>query len=307
MIISKKNHIVILSFCLFLFCTELIYGQSDKYIYRDTISIDKRTIELESLPFVIDTIFTIKILPDNFQIEKFNFNRDTQTLEIEDDSLMEKRAEIKYKILPIRREIFRKNIPQIRKDTITQKQVVRIQKSQLKNLTDDIFGPKIERSGSISRGFSVGSNKDFTINSGLRLQLAGQLSDEVEVVAVLSDQSSPIQPEGNTRTLQEIDNVYIDIKHKFAQATFGDFQFTQRVGTFGVVDKKLQGIRTSAFLNEKNSVNLSYASARGKFKSQQFNGIDGVQGPYRLTGENNQRDIIVLAGTEKVFINGEEK
>lgn len=307
MIINKKNHIVILSFCLFLFITEHIYGQSDKYFYRDTISIEKRKIELENLPFVIDTIFTIKIIPEDFKIDKFNFNRDAQTIEIEDDSLTGKRVEITYKILPIRREIFRKNIPQIRKDTLTQKQIVRIQKTQSKNFTDEIFGPKIERSGSISRGFSVGSNKDFTINSGLRLQLAGQLSDELEVVAVLSDQSSPIQPEGNTRTLQEIDNVYIDIKHKFAQATFGDFQFTQRVGTFGVVDKKLQGIRTSAFLDEKNSVNLSYASARGKFKSQQFNGIDGVQGPYRLTGENNERDIIVLAGTEKVFINGEEK
>ncbi len=210
-------------------------------------------------------------------------------------------------VLPFHREVIRKNIPQIKKDTITQKQVTTIKKTQSKNLTDEIFGSTIERSGTISRGFSVGTNKDFTLNSGLRLQLAGQLSDDVEVVAVLSDQSSPIQPEGNTRTLQEIDKVYIDIKHKYAQATFGDFQFTHRTGTFGVIDKKLQGLKTTATIDQKNVLNLSYATARGKFKSQQFNGMDGVQGPYRLTGENNERDIIVLAGTEKVFINGEEK
>lgn len=303
----NKLKLSVILICLFLIFNQIIYGQLGNNIYKDTIRVTDKIIELENFPFVIDSIIIIKTIPDNFSTDKFIFNFERQELEFQDDSLLNKQIEIICKILPIHRESFRKNIPQIRKDTISQKQIITIQKTQSRNITDDIFGSRIERSGTISRGFSVGTNKDFTLNSGLRLQLAGQLSDDVEVVAVLSDQSSPIQPEGNTRTLQEIDKVYIDIKHKYAQATFGDFQFTHRVGTFGLVDKKLQGLKTTAILNEKNSLNLSYATARGKFKSQQFNGIDGVQGPYRLTGENNERDIIVLAGTEKVFINGEEK
>ncbi|MCX8056716.1 MAG: hypothetical protein N3F03_03785 [Ignavibacteria bacterium] len=292
--------------CLFLLQTKSSFGQTPSFYNQDTLMIKNNLIELRNYLYVIDTVLFIKDL--NFKKElKFFFNRETQTIHILDTNLVSSEILIKYKFIPIKRETFQKNIPQIKRDTITQKQITRIERLQQKSFADDIFGTKLERSGTISRGFSVGTNKDFTLNSGLRLQLAGQLSDDIEVVAVLSDQSSPIQPEGNTRTLQEIDKVYIDLKHKNAQATFGDFQYTHRVGTFGVVDKKLQGLKATALLDEKNFANVSYASARGKFKSQQFNGIDGVQGPYRLTGENNERDIIVLAGTEKVYINGEEK
>ena len=43
--------------------------------------------------------------------------------------------------------------------------------------TESIFGEGIQKSGTILRGFTVGTNKDFTLNSGLRLQLSGRLSD----------------------------------------------------------------------------------------------------------------------------------
>ncbi|HEX3072896.1 MAG TPA: hypothetical protein VHP30_04710, partial [Ignavibacteriales bacterium] len=38
----------------------------------------------------------------------------------------------------------------------------------------------------------------------------------------------------------------------------------------------------------------------------QFNGTEGVQGPYRLTGGDGERDIIIIAGSEKVYIDGQE-
>ncbi|HSP88647.1 MAG TPA: hypothetical protein VLN45_10970, partial [Ignavibacteriaceae bacterium] len=63
---------------------------------------------------------------------------------------------------------------------------------------ESIFGPGIEKSGTIVRGFTVGTTKDFSLNSGLRLQLSGRLSDDIEIVAALTDENTPIQPEGNT-------------------------------------------------------------------------------------------------------------
>lgn len=300
-----KSRLLLKFICLFLFA-QTAYSQST-LVFQDTLIVKDSSIILDHFPFVVDSILSLKLFPDNIVVTNYLFDREKQQLLIYDRNLINRKFVILYKAFPIKREATRKNYPQIRKDTVINRTFTQIKTASSKNLTDEIFGSRIERSGSISRGFSFGTNRDFTINSGLRLQMAGQLSDDVEVVAVLSDQSSPIQPEGNTRTLQEIDKVYIDIKHKYAQATFGDFQFSQKVGTFGVVDKKLQGLKASAFSDENNSAIVSYATARGKFKSQQFMGIDGVQGPYRLTGENNERDIIVLAGTEKVFINGEEK
>ncbi|MEO6691734.1 MAG: hypothetical protein ABIO44_05285, partial [Saprospiraceae bacterium] len=44
---------------------------------------------------------------------------------------------------------------------------------------EDIFaGSELEKSGSIFRGFTVGNNRDLTLNSGFRLQLTGKLSKD---------------------------------------------------------------------------------------------------------------------------------
>lgn len=172
-------------------------------------------------------------------------------------------------------------------------------------LPENIFGSGIQKSGTLVRGFTVGTTKDFSLNSGLRLQLSGKLSDEIEIVAALTDENTPIQPEGNTERLEELDKVFIQVIHPSATGTFGDYQLQKRYGEFGIVDRKLQGLM-GEFNYENTTAFISIASSRGKFNSNNFNGQDGVQGPYRLSGINNERDIIIIAGTEKVFLDGVE-
>ena len=48
----------------------------------------------------------------------------------------------------------------------------------------------------------------------------------------------------------------------------------------------------------------SIAVARGQFVRQQIQPIEGNQGPYKLTGNGGQRFLIVLAGTERIFLDG---
>lgn len=171
--------------------------------------------------------------------------------------------------------------------------------------SESIFGQGIQKSGTLVRGFTVGTTKDFSLNSGLRLQLSGRLSDDIEIVAALTDENTPIQPEGNTERLEELDKVFIQVKHPNAVGTFGDYQLRKRNGEFGVIDRKLQGLMGEFNIDEYSGF-FSFASSRGKFNSNSFNGNDGVQGPYRLSGINNERDIIIIAGTEKVFLDGIE-
>jgi hypothetical protein len=175
---------------------------------------------------------------------------------------------------------------------------------------ENIFGSELQKSGSIFRGFTVGSNRDLTLNSGLRLQLAGKIASDVEVVASLTDENTPIQPEGTTQTLQEFDKVFVEIRSPQYAATLGDFNLDFGGTEFGRFSRKLQGARGDASYHIGESAfgtTIAGAVLRGKFTSNQFQGVEGVQGPYRLVGKNNERNIIVIAGTEKVYIDGESQ
>ena len=294
-------------FIFFFLIIGVTYAQNSKRIVIDTLFISKNEINLQYSKFIVDSIISIKL--DTLLLSKtdYIFDRLNQKIHFINSSYDNIKTIVEYRIFSIQKLEFQKNKPVIKQDSSGNQKIVIHKNTYNQSITDPFLSPSLQRSGTIVRGFSIGTNRDFALNSGLRLQLSGNLSEDIEVTAVLSDQQSPIQPEGNTRTLQEVDNVYIEFKHKYARAVFGDYQFNQRVGSFGIIDKKLQGIEGNILFNSKNDLVLSYASAKGKFRVQQFLGIDGVQGPYRLTGENNERDIIVLAGTEKVYINGEEK
>ena len=183
---------------------------------------------------------------------------------------------------------------------------IRVIRNELKAFSSEsLFGEGIKRSGSISRGFSVGSNQDMKLNSGMRLQFSGKLSSDLEIVAALTDQNIPIQPEGTTERLEELDQVFIKVKHPNAIATFGDFEMKSTIGEFGKINRKMQGIEGEVFKNNTRGKAI-IAGSKGKFNTNEFLGSDGNQGPYRLAGVNNENLIIVIAGTERIYIDGEE-
>jgi hypothetical protein len=173
-------------------------------------------------------------------------------------------------------------------------------------------GATLSKSGSLTRGVSLGTDQGLKVDSGLRLQLSGKLSDKTEVIASLTDQNTPIQPEGNTQTLNEIDKVFVQIKSERLSATLGDFQIDYGGSEFTRYSRKLQGAKfavgNSAAAGETPSnfqLQLSAAVSSGKFTTNQFNGVEGRQGPYQLQGDRGQIDILILAGTERVWIDGQ--
>ncbi|HMB90662.1 MAG TPA: hypothetical protein VKP65_07435, partial [Rhodothermales bacterium] len=176
---------------------------------------------------------------------------------------------------------------------------------------DPFGGARLERSGSISRGVLVGNNRDATVESGLRMQVAGEVTDGVRVQAVLTDENTPILPEGTTQRLSEFDRVFIEIESEQGTAQLGDFDLRFRDSEFARFSRKLQGITVFGALPDPQvgavgpgKVAVAGATARGIFQSQDIQPVDGVQGPYRLEGRSGERFIIVIPGSEDVYLDG---
>ena len=55
----------------------------------------------------------------------------------------------------------------------------------------------------------------------------------------------------------------------------------------------------------KGEIQAIWSTSKGKFRSQFIPIREGVQGPYRLEGDTSERFIIVLPGTERVYIDGQ--
>jgi hypothetical protein len=171
------------------------------------------------------------------------------------------------------------------------------------------FG-NIDYNGSFTRGLSFGNNQDVVLNSSLNLQLAGNITNDIEIVAALTDNNIPVQPDGNTQQIQEFDKIYIQAGNKHHQVVLGDYDVQCFNRYFMRFFKRLQGMsyRGNIDVNrQKNNftTNTSLALARGKFTRNQLRIIEGNQGPYRLTGSDGETFIIILAGTERVFLNGQ--
>ncbi|WP_375417041.1 hypothetical protein [uncultured Hymenobacter sp.] len=265
--------------------------------------------------------------------------------------------------------------------------------------------PGISKTGNLARGISFGNTQNVFVNSALNLQLEGQLTDNIQLTAAISDQNVPFQPEGNTQQLQQFDRIYITLTAPQWSLTAGDVVLRNKPDYFLRYYKNIQGAAIEANLGPpglgllggvgngaftapaagavvgnpgnigssngpgsvpgsgpalggsapgggvgipnpglinglnngasngvgngqnaglsdgqsaavttagrdgrgreiRSSTTVAGGVAKGKFASLDIAPIENVQGPYRLRGPNGEQFIIVLANSERVYLDG---
>ena len=304
----------ILSFLMLLFLLP-VWGQNLSNLRTRTIEITSDTITLDTLS-VVPNGFNLKL--DGNQLDSSQYQLEWYSGKlIVDQNLVGSSVEASYRVFPslYSEKTFNKDPSLIRDIRDVPKNpfsytVASEASGQLFNLGS------LSRSGSISRGINIGNNQDLGVSSSLNLNLSGQITPKVGIRAAITDNNIPFQPEGNTQQLQDFDQIYIQLFTDKTELTAGDFRLERPNSYFMNFFKRAQGVSIKhrfpivrkkvtdehpGFLEVKGSGALS----RGKFNRQIVQGVEGNQGPYRLRGAENESFIIVIAGTERIYIDGQ--
>ncbi|PWN63201.1 hypothetical protein [Chryseobacterium oncorhynchi] len=169
------------------------------------------------------------------------------------------------------------------------------------------FLGELNSKGSIIRGITFGNNQGQSVQSSMDLQISGRLSKDVTILASISDHNLPIQADGYTQTLEEFDKIYmqLNIKDKSILRA-GHLDLVESKNYFAKYQRRSMGIQFQTEFGKENKtfVDISAGVARSEFHRVRFQGIEGNQGPYRLTGKNGEQFITLISGSEQVFIDG---
>lgn len=198
-----------------------------------------------------------------------------------------------------RRRIFTTVADTTRSDSSASETIVREIRSG-----DDLFGDSnLNQSGSLTRGFTVGNRQDLALDSGLKLDLNGNITEDITIAASLTDRSTPIQPDGATQNIREFDRVFIELNAPIGDLRLGDVDISYEESRFARINRRVQGAAGDAD-TPYGQFGGGASVSRGQFRTQSFDGLEGVQGPYRLNGAENESFIIVIAGSEQVYVDG---
>ncbi|MDR3271996.1 MAG: hypothetical protein LBT29_00735 [Flavobacteriaceae bacterium] len=268
------------------------------------LAISDTLVVLDSISVIPNTLMVKNADNQMINPNLYRFNSENQTLAF-DKSMLNQNLKIEYYIYPEKKQtvIFSKDtslIVNIRRP----KNFYEIT-PETKKKTDFFQG--LSSSGSMVRGITFGNNQSASVQSTLDLELSGQLSREVKIKAAISDHNIPIESEGYTQRLDEFDKIYIELSNKNSYLRAGHLDLIQNEDYFANFSRKITGVQLGTHIQRAHSSTDFYALgslSRGEFNRMQFNGIEGNQGPYKLQGKQGELYIVVISGSEKVYLNG---
>ncbi len=166
------------------------------------------------------------------------------------------------------------------------------------------FFDGLKTQGFIARGLTSGNNQNAVTNASLDLTIEGKLSKNVSIRANIFDTNFPLQQNGYSQNITDFDRIFIELFSENWKVKGGDVSLENKDSYFLNFEKQVSGLQVSANINDKLSASASGAIVRGRFSSFNFVGVEGNQGPYKIFGPNNESAIIIVSGSDTVFVNG---
>jgi hypothetical protein len=164
-------------------------------------------------------------------------------------------------------------------------------------------GAALAVNGNKTIAVDFGSTQDAALRQSLDLSVSGHVAPGVELTGVLSDRDTPLSAAGTTQDLQSIDRVLLELKSRDGSGALGDIPLAITHGDFARLDRRVQGV-TGEWHPGNLSVRAAAAGSQGEYARLQFQGVDGLQGPYTLTDGKGGTGIAVVAGSEVVTVDG---
>ena len=291
---------------LFLLCFAIGWTAQSQTVSKDfrmkTLFIEKDSVQLDSVAINPEkfTLFNtlLKVIPPS------EYNVDFSNAMLKINSKKYTKITVEYFRLPD--FITKIYTPFDEKFIITS----RTNTDKLYSLTTNKKGTEVklfeglQTNGFITRGITSGNNQNAVTNATLDLKITGKLSKEVSLRAAIFDTNIPIQENGYSQNITDFDRIFIEMFTDNWGVKAGDISLENKESYFMPLRKQITGLRVEAKISDQLKVAASGAITRGEFNRYRVTGKEGNQGPYKIYGKNNAPAILIIRGSEKVYING---
>ena len=291
---------------LFLLCFAIGWTAQSQTVSKDfrmkTLFIEKDSVQLDSVAINPDkfNVFNslLKVIPSS------EYRVDFSNAMLKIDSKKYPKITVEYFRIPD--FITKVYTPFDEKFIITSS----TNTDQLYSLTTNKKGTEVklfeglQTNGYITRGITSGNNQNAVANATLDLKITGKLSKEVTLRAAIFDTNIPIQENGYSQNITDFDRIFIEMFTDNWGVKAGDISLENKESYFMPLRKQITGLRVEAKISDQFKVAASGAITRGEFNRYRVTGKEGNQGPYKIYGKNNAPAILIIRGSEKVYING---
>jgi hypothetical protein len=295
-------------FWMVLFCFSALQAQeTDSRYSTKKIALTTDTIHLESVS--INSRF-FKILDDKNQVidstlYQINFPKGFLLFK-KKDGITSDSVTVHYLKLPemLTQEYTIYDSSKILDNEVTNQNLYKIENP---SVTKNVPFDGLLATGSLSRGVTVGNNQNAVVNSKLDFQITGKISEKVSIRASIQDTNIPVQEGSYSQRLNQYDNIFMELFTDRWNIRAGDVFIGNSTTRFLTFNKKIQGLSANVNLgNEERKTNLfaSGGLVTGTYASSNFKGQEGNQGPYKLIGKNGELYVLVIIGSERVYVNG---